>query len=79
VCLGFLFTLNSAINKFKECFTMSGKTPLVGGLGGGAGIALLPNTGGTRVMFWVAAAALAVGLVALAISGAVAIKNRVTR
>jgi hypothetical protein len=58
---------------------MSGNTPLVGGLGGGAGIALLPNTGGNRVMFWVAMAALAVGILTIAISGAMAVKNRITR
>lgn len=58
---------------------MSGKAPLVGGMGGGAGVALLPNTGGSRFVLWVALAALAVGLTTMAISGAIAIKNRVNR
>ena len=39
-------------------------------------VALLPNTGGSRTLFWVAMAALSIGLVTLAITGLVSLKNR---
>jgi LPXTG-motif cell wall-anchored protein len=40
---------------------------------------MLPNTGGNRVVFWVAVAALAIGLITLAISGAAALKQRLNQ
>lgn len=56
---------------------MSGSTPKV--LSASTGAALLPNTGGNRVVFWVAVAALGIGLVTLAVSGAVALKQRLNQ
>ncbi len=43
---------------------------------GAAGVALLPNTGGFRVMFVVSAIALTIGIVTLAISGVMAFRRR---
>lgn len=56
---------------------MSGSTPKV--LSATTGAALLPNTGGSRVVFWVAMAALGFGLIALAVSGVAALKQRLNR
>lgn len=56
---------------------MSGSTPKVASASTGA--AMLPNTGGNRVVFWVAVAALAIGLITLAISGAAALKQRLNQ
>ena len=56
---------------------MSGSTPKV--LSASTGAALLPNTGGNRVVFWVAVAALGIGLVTLAVSGAAALKQRLNQ
>ena len=59
---------------------MSGSTPKVLGASTSAtGVALLPNTGGSRVVFYVALVALGLGLVTLAISSAVAFKQRANR
>ncbi|MDB5165065.1 MAG: hypothetical protein JWL89_691 [Candidatus Saccharibacteria bacterium] len=58
---------------------MSGSIPKVGGLGGGAAIAVLPNTGSSRVLFWVAMAALAIGVISTAVSGVMAYRQRSTR
>jgi hypothetical protein len=57
---------------------MSGKAPIVG-LGGGAGIALLPDTAGSNVLFWVAVAALAIGFVSMSVSGIIALSQRSSR
>lgn len=43
---------------------------------GAAGVALLPNTGGFRVMFVISAIALAFGVATLAVSGVGAIMRR---
>lgn len=56
---------------------MSGQTPKVLSLTTGA--VLLPNTGGSRIVFWVAVTALAIGAVTLAVSGLAAIKRRINR
>jgi hypothetical protein len=53
---------------------MSGQTPSV--LSTSTGAVLLPNTGGSRFVFWVAVLALGIGLVTLAISGVSALKQR---
>ena len=57
---------------------MSGKAPIVG-LGGGAGIALLPDTGGSRVLFWLAIAALVTGVLSMTVSGLIALHQRASR
>jgi hypothetical protein len=56
---------------------MSGQTPKV--LSATTGAALLPNTGGSRFVFWVAVAALGVGLLTLAASGVASLKQRTNR
>jgi hypothetical protein len=56
---------------------MSGQTPKV--LSASTGAVLLPNTGGSRLVMWVAIAALAFGLVTLAVSGLAALKQRMNR
>jgi hypothetical protein len=56
---------------------MSGSTPKV--LSASTGAVLLPNTGGNRVVFWVAVAALGIGLITLAVSGAAALKQRLNQ
>lgn len=43
---------------------------------GVAGVAILPNTGSTRPLFLIAAVLLVGGLVTLAVSGIIAVKNR---
>ena len=42
---------------------------------GAAGVALLPNTGSFRVMFYIAAAAMTVGVITLLASGAIKLKR----
>lgn len=58
---------------------MSGSTPSVAGATTTTGAVLLPNTGGSRFVFGVAVAALAIGLVVLAISGVASLKQRSDR
>jgi LPXTG-site transpeptidase (sortase) family protein len=59
---------------------MSGSTPTVAGASTTAtGVAVLPNTGSSTVLFWVALAAVALGLAVLAVSGAFALKQRMNR
>jgi hypothetical protein len=56
---------------------MSGSTPKVLGLTTGtSGVALLPNTSGSRTLLIVALAAFGIGLVTLAISAAISYKQR---
>jgi LPXTG-motif cell wall-anchored protein len=56
---------------------MSGQTPKV--LSATTGAVLLPNTGGSHIVFWVAIAALGLGILALAFSGAASLKQRINR
>jgi hypothetical protein len=56
---------------------MSGQTPKV--LSATTGAVLLPNTGGSRFVLGVAIAALGIGLVTLAVSGAVSLKQRMNK
>lgn len=56
---------------------MSGQTPKV--LSATTGAVLLPNTGGSRFVFWVAMVALGIGLVTLAVSGLSYLKRRMNR
>jgi hypothetical protein len=58
---------------------MSGSTPTVAGATTTTGVALLPNTGGNRVLLVVALVALGFGLITLAITGAVSLKQRMNR
>lgn len=56
---------------------MSGSTPKV--LSAATGAILLPNTGGSRVLFWIAVTALGIGLVTLAASAVLALRQRLNR
>lgn len=56
---------------------MSGSTPKV--LSATTGAVLLPNTGGSRFVFWVAMVALGIGLVTLAVSGVAALKQHLNK
>jgi len=56
---------------------MSGQTPKV--LSATTGAVLLPNTGGSRLVFWVAVIALGIGLVTLAVTGVASLKQRFNR
>jgi hypothetical protein len=56
---------------------MSGSTPKV--LSASTGAVLLPNTGGNRLVFWLAIAALGFGLVTLSIAGVSALKQRLNQ
>ena len=56
---------------------MSGSTPKV--LSTATGVVLLPNTGGSRLVFWFAIAALVVGVTALTVSGVSALRQRKNR
>lgn len=56
---------------------MSGTGPkLLGASTTATGVALLPNTGSNGVLFWVAVAALAIGLVTMAVAAAATITQR---
>jgi hypothetical protein len=58
---------------------MSGSGQVLGCSTTACGVALLPNTGGSRTLFWVAMAALGIGLVTLAITGIFSLKQRLNR
>jgi hypothetical protein len=58
---------------------MSGSGKVLGCSSTACSVALLPNTSGSRTLFWVAMAALVIGLVTLAITGAVSLKQRINR
>lgn len=58
---------------------MSGSGKVLGCSSTACSVALLPNTGGSRTLFWVAMSALAIGLVTLAITGVVSLKQRANR
>jgi hypothetical protein len=55
---------------------MSGSGKVLGCSTTACSVALLPNTGGSRTLFWVAMVALGIGLVTLAVTGAISLKQR---
>ena len=63
-------------NNYKELIHMSGSGKVLGCSTTACSVALLPNTGGSRTLFWVAMGALGVGLVTLAVTGIVSLKQR---
>ena len=58
---------------------MSGSGQVLGCSTTACSVALLPNTGGSRALFWVAMVALGIGLVTLAVSGVLSLKQRMNR
>jgi hypothetical protein len=58
---------------------MSGSGQVLGCSTTACSVALLPNTGGSRTLFWVAVIALGIGLATLAVSGVLSLKQRMNR
>jgi hypothetical protein len=58
---------------------MSGSGKVLGCSTTACSVALLPNTSGSRTLFWVAMVALGIGLASLAVSGAISLKRRLNK